>query len=215
LAGHSFFLNLANKFSIPGIIWIGANDAKESFELNGFGIKKAIFIEADTEVFKKLKKNIKKYKNYIALNYLVADGKKYKFNIANNKGLSSSIFELAQHKKMLPDVYFKKSFIIKSFNIKEIIKINNILLNNYQSLVLDVQGVELIVLKSFSNLLKNFKYIKLEAVDFEMYKNNPSIKEISDYLFKYGFKELKRFVIKSNPKIGKLYEVIYLNKHFF
>ena len=81
--------------------------------------------------------------------------------------------------------------------------------------MIDVQSGELIVLKSFSHLLKNFKYIKLEAVDFEMYKNNPLVKEISKYLFNHGFEELKRFVIKSNSKIGKLYEVIYLNKHFF
>jgi hypothetical protein len=40
-------------------------------------------------------------------------------------------------------------------------------------LILDVQGAELKVLKGCGHLISKFRYIKLEAAEFEMYLNNP------------------------------------------
>jgi FkbM family methyltransferase len=210
-----YFLKLAKNFKKPGIIHIGAHDGSESHLYNHFGISNCIWIEADPFVFKKLKRNIGKYKNYIALNYLVCDKKKkYKFNIASNQGGSSSIFKFKDHIKIDPNIYFIKKIILKSMTIPEIIKKHNISSEKYQSLVLDVQGSELLVLKSYNYLLRNFKYIKLEATNFEVYLNNPTVDQLSRYLLHHNFKEIKRFITFENNKLQKVYEIIYQNNNF-
>lgn len=46
-----YFLKLANKFSRPGIIMVGANVGDESLLYNFFRITNVIFIEADPIIF--------------------------------------------------------------------------------------------------------------------------------------------------------------------
>lgn len=61
---------------VNGVIHIGANEGQEREHYNKYGLQKVLWIEADPEAFKKLKKNISQYKNQTALNYLVLDKKK-------------------------------------------------------------------------------------------------------------------------------------------
>lgn len=78
-------------------------------------------------------------------------------------------------------------------------------------MILDVQGAELKVLKGCGHLISKFRYIKLEATEFEMYLNNPMYLTISKYLFLFGFKELKKVTIATNHKGEKAYDVLYYN----
>jgi hypothetical protein len=67
----------------------------------------------------------------------------------------------------------------------------------------------LLVLKGASNLLKYFTYIKVEAADFKLYKNSCLLNQISNYLKKYNFKEIKRIQIDQNKQFGKVFDVLY------
>ena len=58
------------------MIHIGANEGQEREHYSKYGLQKVLWIEADPEAFKKLKKNIASTKNQKALNYLVLDKKK-------------------------------------------------------------------------------------------------------------------------------------------
>ena len=79
-----------------------------------------------------------------------------------------------------------------SYTLSDIIKKDKISIKDYQTLILDTQGSELQILKGPNKLLKNFKYIKLEASNFELYKNNRVLKEIADYLKNYNLIEVKK-----------------------
>lgn len=86
------FLNITNRIlkrlylgpfdiflkEVNGVIHIGANEGQEREHYKKYGLQKVLWIEADPEAFKKLKKNISQYKNQIALNYLVLNKKKNK-----------------------------------------------------------------------------------------------------------------------------------------
>jgi len=76
-----------------------------------------LWIEPIPEVYKELKKVIKKYKKQNSINALVVadDGKEYVFNIANNNGASSSLFDLAEHKDIWPDVKFVKKYVFRVY----------------------------------------------------------------------------------------------------
>ena len=198
---------------VHGVIHIGANEGQEREHYNKYDLQKVLWIEADPEVFKKLKENISQYKNQTALNYLVLDNNnKKKFNISNSNGNASSILEFSKHKKMYPNVKFVKKIFLQSYSLRNIVKKEKINLKNYQALILDVQGSELKVLKGANKLLINFNYIKLECSNFEVYKHNPSIKVISNYLKNYNFKEVKKIKIDQNKSKEEVFDILYLNK---
>lgn len=79
-------------------------------------------------------------------------------------------------------------------------------------MILDTQGSELKILRGVNKLLKNFKYIKLEASNFELYKNNPVLKEIVDYLKNYNFTEVKKIKIDQNKNREKVFDVLFASK---
>jgi hypothetical protein len=64
---------------------------------------------------------------------------------------------------------------------------NSIDLNNYNFINIDIQGAELLALKSFGKLLDNFKYIYTEINTNNLYKDCALVSEIDEYLSKYGF----------------------------
>jgi FkbM family methyltransferase len=198
--------------SCDGLIHIGANEAQERNHYKKLCVKRVIYIEADPEVFKKTTDNIKNYKGYVAYNYLVTDkvGRSYFFNVSNNGGNSSSIYDFKEHKSIYPEVSYVKKIRLLSQTLPSIVEKHKIKMSNFQALVLDTQGSEFSILKGSKNILKYFKFIKLEACNFQLYSNkNGSVNEISLYLKKFDFFELKRVVIGKNFKGGKIFDILY------
>lgn len=70
---------------------------------------------------------------------------------------------------MYPELNYAKSILLNSKNLKTIVREKKINLNNFDSLVLDAQGAELAILKGGRELINKFKYVKLEAAEFQMY----------------------------------------------
>lgn len=196
-----------------GLIHIGANSGQERDHYKKLGVKRVIWIEADPLVYKILSNNIKNYKNNKAYNYLVSEENKsnVQFNIANNNSNSSSVLELKEAKRLYLGLKYTKKIFLNSKNLQTIILKKKINLRNFNCLVLDVQGAELSVIKGAGDKIYKFKYIKLEASEFEMYKKNCFYNEISEHLSLIGFKEIKKVVIASNYKGKKAYDVLYYN----
>ena len=196
-----------------GLIHIGANSGQERDHYKKLGVKRVIWIEADPLVYKILSNNIKNYKNNKAYNYLASEENKsnVQFNIANNNSNSSSVLELKEAKRLYLGLKYTKKIFLNSKNLQTIILKKKINLRNFNCLVLDVQGAELSVIKGAGDKIYKFKYIKLEASEFEMYKKNCFYNEISEHLSLIGFKEIKKVVIASNYKGKKAYDVLYYN----
>ena len=199
--------------NVSGVIHIGANSGQEREEYNLYSLD-VIWIEPIPKVFKKLKKNIKRYPKQKAYKYLLTniDNQNINFKIANNAGQSSSILELNQHKDIWPKVEYTRSIKLKSSTLKNVIKHEKIDIKRYQALIIDTQGSELLVLKGGSNLLKNFRYIKTEAADFESYKECCLIKDLSKFLDKFGFKEIKKVKFASRKEGGSYFDILYKRK---
>ena len=199
--------------NVSGVIHVGANSGQERDEYNMYSLD-VVWVEPIPKVFKKLKNNIKKYPKQRAYNFLLTniDNQDINFKIADNGGQSSSILELGQHKKIWPNVKYVDSINLKSFTLESLMKREEIDIQKYQALIMDTQGSELLVLKGGSSLLKNFRYIKTEAADFESYQGCCSIDDLSVFLETFGFKEIKKIKFAQSEGIGSYFDVLYERK---
>jgi FkbM family methyltransferase len=178
-----------NEFNIncSGIIHVGGHKAQEYEEYKDAGLIHQVWIEANPNFFYEIINVIKEDNNCVALNYAVFDEEKeIKFGLANN-GASSSILPLKEHLKYYPNIKYDEYLQMTTKRLDKIIEDNSIDLSKHDGLVMDVQGVELRVLKSLGSLLNNFKFVQSEVNLEELYEGCCLIDELDEYLKSFGF----------------------------
>jgi FkbM family methyltransferase len=195
---------------ITGVIHIGANTGQERNLYKKHNLN-VLWVEPIPEVYEKLKTNIKNYRNQKAIKALITDknNKEYKFNIANNDGASSSILKLEKHKDIWPEVNYKETILLKSTTLEKLIEKENINIKDYQALVLDTQGSELLALNGGISILKHFKYIATEVADFESYKDCCTLVDINKFMNKHNFQEKYRSKFAESTKGGSYYDILF------
>lgn len=193
-----------------GIIHIGANEGQERHQYAKHRLP-VIWIEPIDEVFAKLEANLREVQSQRALRYLLTDmdDKEYEFHISNNAGLSSSILDLSSHKEIWPEVGYVTTRTLRSTTFATLVKRELIDTKSYDTLVMDTQGSELLVLKGAANLLHQFKYLKIEAADFEVYKGCCTVNDLKEYLEQFGFAEIMRRRFAGQPGIGDCFDVVF------
>ncbi len=173
-------------FDVTGVIHAGAHFGQEYQEyMDEFGQVETHWFEPIPVVFNQLSNNLEEKYGVSLYNFALGEEeKKVEINIdLGNDGQSSSILNPKEHINQFPHIEFletNKTTIdvrrLDSFNIK-----------NCNTLVIDTQGYELMVLKGSTNTLKNIKYIFIEFNTVEMYENCPSILDLDNFLEPLGF----------------------------
>lgn len=188
---------LTNK---KGVIHVGGHDGEERDWYISNGFEPVIWFEPNFELFDRLTKNIENY-NMLAFNFGIHDTlKQAPLFISSNDGQSSSILELGTHAKYYPDVKYTKSEIIELKRLDTFFEEEKGFLNikEFNFLNIDVQGVELNVIKSLGQLIKNIDYIYVEVNEEELYKGCSLLPDIDEYLSKYGFVRMLTKMMKSH-----------------
>lgn len=195
---------------LKGVIHVGANAGQERDLYKRYNLD-VIWIEPIPEVYAILKKNLAGFSRQKAYPYLITDeeNKEYQFHVANNNGLSSSIFELKQHKDIWPGVNFERTISLKSSTLSAFLKKEKINMDKYDALIMDTQGSELLVLQGAEEMLDHFRYIKAEVSDFESYEDCCQIDDIQKYLANQGFKEHARNLFATRRGGGNYYDIWY------
>jgi FkbM family methyltransferase len=195
---------------LTGVVHVGANTGQEIQLYAKYGLS-VVWIEPIPEVFDSLQDNLRGITKQIALRGLVTDidNAEYNFNIASNNGASSSILDLNLHQDIWPEVTYKNSINLRSKTLSSLLKDNNINIAEYDMLVMDTQGSELLVLKGAIPILQNFTYIKTEVPDFESYKGCCQLKDLQLFLTQHGFAEFSRHKFATHPNGGNYYDIIY------
>ena len=176
-------------FNPIGVIHGGAHEAEEMSVYEEVGAKNRIWIEGNTELCENLKTRLSKtHKQDIIIDALLwsESGIKFNFNITNN-GQSSSILELEKHKHYYPQIEYIEFQEKESTTLDDLFAKNNLNIELYNFLNLDLQGVELDVVKGFKNNLNKIKYIYTEVNIGEVYKNCSKLHDIDSYLKEFGF----------------------------
>jgi len=178
-------------------IHIGIADWCEISQVHGKKYNRVLGIEAIKKSAKTATTRSNAYNRqhgteYQVLNYLVTneDDKLYQYNVASNHGHSSSIYKMKEHKDIWKDVKEVEVQKIKSKRMATIINDNAIDMNKYDNLIVDVQGAELEVLKSFDDHVNNFKTIEVEISTIELYEGQVLFPELNQFLEDHGYKRV-------------------------
>ena len=197
---------------ISGLIHVGANIGQERFVYGNYGIS-VVWIEPIPSVYKDLEENLESFKNQYSYRALITnmDNKEYKFNISTNNGKSSSILDFKRHSDIQKWSHIKYTTSIKLYSVTlpTLINQENINIENYQALVLDTQGSELLVLQGSLPILEHFNYIKIEVADFESYEGCCQLNDIETFMKRNGYKEYSRKRIMNDPDIGSYFDIVY------
>jgi len=163
-------------------------------------------------VFDELKSAISSYPKQRALEYLVLDedGETMTLHVSNNEGLSSSVMDLALHQDVWPSVHFTKNIELQSQKLDTIIDKEHIDPADYDGLVLDTQGSELLALKGAQRVLRNTRMVKVEVADFEAYTGCPRPEQIATFLRTYGLREWTRTPFAERSGGGRYYDIVYV-----
>jgi len=137
------------------------------------------------------------------------DGQAYQFHVANNQGESSSILELQMHRDVWPDVAFDRTILLESITLQSLVSKERINLEQYDRLLIDTQGSELLVLRGAGPLLARFHMIKVEVADFPAYQGGCQFPEVDQFLRQNGFREQYREPFAHHPQGGSYLDVIY------
>jgi FkbM family methyltransferase len=198
---------------VSGVIHVGANTGQARIRYDKRGLR-VVWIEPIPEVFATLKENIRPFPRQTAFQCLVTDrdDAEYAFHVANNAGKSSSILELKQHKELYPAVAYERSVTMRSTTLVSLLERERINVRDYNALIMDVQGAELLVLIGAAPILDSFKFIKAEAADFESYAGGCQLEDIGAFVRQHGFREIARNKFAEHPRVGSYYDVLYERK---
>ena len=199
---------------VKGVIHVGANAGQERDLYARHGLN-VLWIEPIPSVFERLQANLSGYEQQHCLCNLVTDkdGENYVLHISNNEGLSSSILDLDRHKEVWPEVGYVGQITLKGVTLSSLVADKGIDLTRYDSLVMDTQGSELLVLRGASSILDQFKYIKTEAADFEAYEGCARLKTIRRFLGRHGYREWRRARSAYRPWVGSYFDVVFRRRH--
>ncbi len=193
-----------------GILHVGANMGQEAaqYDRNGLDV---LWIEPIDRVFAELQANIAAYPRQRAIKALVTDqdGRRHTLHIASNGGSSSSILEFGQHTDIFPDVTFVRDLPLVGVTLTTLVAQEKVDMSKYDMLLLDTQGSELLVLKGAIALLPHFKFVQVEAADFEAYKGCAKVHEIDAFMAANGFISCHRKRTSQHPDGGQYFEITY------
>jgi FkbM family methyltransferase len=195
-----------------GVIHIGAHTGEEAWIYAALKVP-VLWIEANPLLIPRLQDAIRGFSKQVAIQALLTDSpnETIPFVVTNNDGASSSILELADHRKIFPDVQESHRVLIKSTTLKNLLTENSAY-SAYDAIVIDVQGAELLALKGAGDCLRKFRYIYAECADFEMYSGGCTLAQLAEWLETAGFFELRRDIHKTDPTVGTVYDVLFARR---
>jgi hypothetical protein len=93
--------------------------------------------------------------------------------------------------------------------LKSLLDTEGIDVAQYDALIMDTQGSELLVLKGAEPVLHHFKYIKTEIADFESYAGCCQLPEMEEFMTRHGYREFSRFKSATRRAGGNCYDIVY------
>lgn len=176
---------LLRKYNLrpKSVLHVGANEGQEARTYMRAGINSGVFIEALPNVYSKLVRNLQ-HTPYRAMNACISD-KDYdtvEFNVANNGGQSSSLLEFGQpHLQAHPEVKMTHKVTMKTVRLETLLGGEEFDFINF-----DLQGAELMALRSMGKLMKHVSSAYLEINKRETYRGAALIDDVTEFMGKHG-----------------------------
>lgn len=189
------YKTICEKYNIrpTGILHIGGHWAEEASDYYSNGVQRTIWVEANLECMMNLIANLAPYPDHIVFNDCCTDtdGEEVTFNISNNQGQSSSILQLEHHKMAHPEVHYIAHQTLRTKRVDTLFRDNDLSIQDYQFINIDIQGAELLALKGMGELLNHVSYLYLEINTLPLYTGCALIQDIDEYVEQFGFKRVE------------------------
>lgn len=168
-----------------GILHIGAHKGVEAALHNQLGLP-VLWIEANPNLMKDLSVNISRFKEQQAICALLGDEDRsdVPFHIANNDGMSSSIFRFGKDMNHV-NLAMNEEVLLNMKRLDSLFQADD--LSIYGHWIIDVQGAELSVLQGAGALLDVAKSIEIEVSTKEEYLGGATWTQVSSFLKKLNF----------------------------
>lgn len=201
------YLKIIKSEGINVIYDIGANSGQFTMSVLDSGYKgKIISFEPISNIHIKLKKNAKKFNNWI-VHEPVAVGEKCKkvtINVAGNSAQSSSILKMGDtHKESAPKSKYIGVEEVKLITLDSIFYDYHMKGNKYL-LKIDAQGYEEQVLNGAINCINEIDAVKIECSLLSLYEGDKTFEYYFQFFQKKGFKLFDIDAGFSNPITGQL-----------
>ena len=181
---------------IKGILHLGAHKGEEAEDYDEAGIENIIWIEGNPSLIAELKQNVALYPQNKVFNLLVSDKDNFpvSFNIAEFSQ-SSSILQLGITKEIHGTNIIEKVPLI-AHRLDSFFAINNIDIGQYNFVNIDLQGYELVALKSMGVLLDNMDWVYAEVNVKRLYKDCALLYQLDHFLLNNGFVRVQTFMTR-------------------
>jgi FkbM family methyltransferase len=195
---------------VRGVVHVGANIGQERQLYLKRGLR-VLWIEPIPEVFAALQRNIAGLAGQQAVQALITAhaGEEHELHVASNQGGSSSILPMKRHAELWPEVRYERTLRLRSESLPSLLERLQLRPQDYDLLVLDTQGSELLVLRGAVPLLPNFRFVKVEVADFEAYAGGCLLADVERFLAEHGFVEHARHRFATRPGVGSCYDVVW------
>jgi FkbM family methyltransferase len=200
MGGSQMYVDLRRRLieNSSGVLHIGAHIGQESETYSRSG-KRVLWVEAIPEVHKELVTNLQHLHNQSAMNVLLGDVEKLvDFNVAENRGESSSVFEFSKTSRF--GVRMSETLSLQMRRLDSILTPSEVR-NFYSHWVIDVQGAELLVLKGSGSLLHECMSLDVEVSTYETYQGGAQLGEILKHLEEFGFIPVWKFAENSHGNL--------------
>lgn len=178
---------------IKGLLQIGSFNAAEYEPFKQIGVNHFIFVDANPEVIPGLEQSLGK--DCRVLNYLISDkdNETHTFHIANH-AQSSSILKFDKHKQYHPEYSeVVKTLELTSITLDSLVTQEHVAMQDYNCLMMDIQGAEMMALRGFEQNLQHIDYIYTELNFDSMYEGCCLEPEFTLYLQQRGYSLVKSF----------------------
>lgn len=180
-------------FKPTGILHVGAAMLEEAEQYRDMGVEKVIWVEALPDDEKRAER-AKLFDHVLFQSCPLSDKTEIvEFQVASNS-VSSSILPLKRHADVYPDIVVDKTLTMMTFRADFYFGIYGFL-QEIDTLVLDVQGAELKVLRGMGKLLDQIQRAWLEVNLKEMYAGCVLKPELDDWMAKAGFVNTEFFPV--------------------
>jgi FkbM family methyltransferase len=193
-----------------GVVHVGANTGQERKVYASHGLS-VMWIEPIPAVFAELQRNIASFPLQRAVQALITQqsGDHITLNIASNGGASSSILALGEHQDVWPDVTYVGHVSLVSQTLESAMSGAGSDPADFDVLVIDTQGSELLVLQGAAPLLAGLRYIMTEAADFDAYVGCAKVDDLIAYLAGHGFKTIRKEAFAHRRQGGAYYDLLF------
>lgn len=205
------------------IFEIGACEGEDSIRYSRLFPQSQIYaFEPLPKNFELITKNIEKYnvKNVEVFNKALSEkNDSAEFYVSNGtpKGMtvsdwdfgnkSSSLLPPEEHTNIVEFIKFEEKIWVQTITLKSFCQQSEI--DGIDFIHMDVQGAELLVLKGADNLISNIKVIWLEVAKISLYKGQPLVNDIEEFMSAHDFYLAKSCVDNISG------DQLYISKKYF